>query len=229
VCTGKLLEELAALKCSHLKVIRVYSSTLEYQIHPIPKYIPEGRSKERGYDITVSKCNAIALHTLIREATHSKSTQIKEYDQFFSDMENFDNDLEMDKGVLDAKIEAYENLIEEACKLELQACDVIFCTTICSASRHIITSTHVEQIIVDECGMCTEAETLVPISSYKDVAKVVLIGDHQQLQPIVSCYEAKRVLSRSLFERLYSKKETRLTFQYRMVSLKKRRSLGECE
>jgi len=76
------------------------------------------------------------------------------------------------------------------------------------------------QIIVDECGMCTEAECLIPIVS--SLAKqVVLIGDQQQLQPIILERTSKKCgLNRSLFER-YSDKAVMLTTQYRMVCLPK--------
>lgn len=40
------------------------------------------------------------------------------------------------------------------------------------------------QCIVDECAMCLEPETLVPIH-WSSAYQVVLIGDHMQLQPIV--------------------------------------------
>jgi len=64
--------------------------------------------------------------------------------------------------------------------------------------------------------MCTEPESLIPIVSTK-ASQVVLVGDHMQLQPIVTEYTAKqRGLVRSLFER-YSEKAVMLTVQYRMV------------
>lgn len=73
------------------------------------------------------------------------------------------------------------------------------------------------QIIVDECGMCTELESLVPIVAHR-AQQVVLIGDHRQLRPIVIDDTARSLgLDRSMFER-YSDKAVMLTTQYRMVS-----------
>ena len=65
-----------------------------------------------------------------------------------------------------------------------------------------------------------EPESLIPIILC--MAKhVVLVGDHQQLQPIVlENGAAKRGLSRSLFER-YAGNAKMLTIQYRMVSFVK--------
>jgi len=72
------------------------------------------------------------------------------------------------------------------------------------------------QVIIDECGMCKEAEALVPITSCQP-RQVVLVGDHKQLQPIISNKTAAKFgLDRSLFDR-YSAGAHLLTIQYRMV------------
>uniref|UniRef100_F6XFV9 DNA2/NAM7 helicase-like C-terminal domain-containing protein n=4 Tax=Ciona intestinalis TaxID=7719 RepID=F6XFV9_CIOIN len=67
--------------------------------------------------------------------------------------------------------------------------------------------------------MCSEPETLTPIVA-SQAEQVVLIGDHKQLQPIVTCKEASELgLSKSMFERLknYHKADVgMLTNQYRM-------------
>ncbi len=74
------------------------------------------------------------------------------------------------------------------------------------------------QVIIDECGMCKEPETMIPLVALKP-KQVVLIGDHLQLQPIVKCPSAKRAgLDVSMFER-YARRHSpiMLTRQYRMV------------
>jgi len=72
------------------------------------------------------------------------------------------------------------------------------------------------QVIIDECGMCKEVESLVPIVSCRP-QQVVLIGDHRQLQPIIIDKTAQSFgLDRSLFER-YATSAHMLTIQYRMV------------
>ena len=76
---------------------------------------------------------------------------------------------------------------------------------------------NVTQCIVDECGMCMEPETLIPIVNSK-APQVVLIGDHKQLQPIVTNKLARSLgLRTSMFER-FSKTAFMLEEQYRMVS-----------
>ena len=72
------------------------------------------------------------------------------------------------------------------------------------------------QVIVDECGMCKEAECLVPIVSCRPL-QVVLVGDHKQLQPVILNKTAQGFgLDRSLFDR-YATQAHMLTIQYRMV------------
>jgi superfamily I DNA and/or RNA helicase len=79
------------------------------------------------------------------------------------------------------------------------------------------TKIRIFQIIVDECGMCTEPESMAAIIATR-AQQVVLIGDHKQLRPIVKCSEAAKLgLEKSLFER-YASRATLLTSQYRMVS-----------
>ena len=57
------------------------------------------------------------------------------------------------------------------------------------------------QCIVDECGMCIEAETLCAMLA-SNASQVVLIGDHKQLQPVIQNNAAKSLgLDRSMFER----------------------------
>ena len=70
--------------------------------------------------------------------------------------------------------------------------------------------------------MCTEPEAMIPLVEFSPgVEKIVLIGDHKQLRPIVKCKEAeKALLTTSLFERCAERRVTvMLTEQYRMVRL----------
>ena len=76
-------------------------------------------------------------------------------------------------------------------------------------------------MIIDEAGMCSEPESMVPIVTAVDTDHVVLIGDHKQLQPIIKSRDAARVgLTTSLFERYADRKIDAiqvLNYQYRMV------------
>ncbi|KAJ8359241.1 hypothetical protein SKAU_G00157660 [Synaphobranchus kaupii] len=63
--------------------------------------------------------------------------------------------------------------------------------------------------------MATEPQALVPLVSYKP-EKIVLLGDHKQLRPIVKNIQVRNLgMSKSLFER-YMGKAVMLDTQYRM-------------
>jgi len=72
--------------------------------------------------------------------------------------------------------------------------------------------------------MCTEPETLIPLVGFSPkVSRIILIGDHKQLQPIIKCQAAKKaLLDKSLFERYAERQDVdmiMLTEQYRMVTV----------
>ena len=96
---------------------------------------------------------------------------------------------------------------------------IVLCTCSVAGSNRIKEAcNNTIQCIVDESAMCLEPETIVPIHWSKS-EQVVLIGDHMQLQPIVTNRVAKSLgLTKSLFER-YSYCSFMLEEQYRMVSI----------
>ena len=122
-------------------------------------------------------------------------------------------------------IKKYNALIKKATLEEIEQLTVIFCTTSVASNPKLLSgiSGHVFQLIIDEAAMCTEPESIVPIIATK-AKQVVLIGDHKQLRPVVSCTAAENSgLSISLFERYAERRKgnvklTLLQLQYRMVS-----------
>ena len=112
-------------------------------------------------------------------------------------------------------------LIEQAEKWAFQSTgvQVILCTCAVAAKSSIIKSCrdNIKQCIVDECGMCMELESLLPIA-FLAPQQVVLIGDHKQLQPVIHDKKAQNLgLQVSMFERL-SGQAKMLQLQYRMVN-----------
>ena len=105
----------------------------------------------------------------------------------------------------------------ESWALQESGVQIILCTCAASGKPRLTRSCgNIQQCIVDECGMCMELESLVPITSSK-ARQVVLIGDHKQLQPVVQDNLAMTLgLSVSMFERL-SERAKMLELQYRMV------------
>jgi regulator of nonsense transcripts 1 len=107
----------------------------------------------------------------------------------------------------------------------LNLADVICCTCVGAGDPRLLDRSmkkgqkrrRFQQVVLDEATQATEPEALIPIVT--GAKQLVMVGDHQQLPPVVMCKEAQKAgLGQSLFERLIHRgvKEHRLTVQYRM-------------
>lgn len=168
------------------------------------------RSKQKQK--TNTRLQNVSLHFLIRQEGKPYSRKIRNFDQLFA------RNQECPENITNAQLEKYRKLILEASTKELKNYDIVLCTCSGSNSKRIVRGTNIAQIIIDECAMCMEPETLVPLVTFGSAEQIVLIGDHKQLQPIVLNRDAKNLgLQRSLFER-YADRAVMLNEQYRMVS-----------
>ena len=98
----------------------------------------------------------------------------------------------------------------------IQNADVV-CVTAVGAGDRRLEKYRFRQVLFDESTQATEPETLIPI--IMGAKQVVMVGDHCQLGPVVTCRSASRAgLSQSLFERLIfmGVQPIRLQVQYRM-------------
>ena len=110
----------------------------------------------------------------------------------------------------------YRSLLRATEREFLQAADVICCTTVGGGDPRL-SNFRFRQIVIDESTQATEPECLVPI--VLGAKQVVLVGDHCQLGPVITCKKAAKAgLTQSLFERLVHLgiKPIRLQVQYRM-------------
>ncbi|XP_068119530.1 3'-5' exoribonuclease HELZ2 [Hyperolius riggenbachi] len=187
-----------------LRPLRVYSEQIELSEFPYPGsnrrvsgYIREGKPNE--------KLRPITLHHLIREPGKPYARKIREMDERIRIGEEMSAE----------DVAEYKDLLSKARKEELTSHDIILCTCVASSGK-ILADLPVTQVVIDECGMCTEPEALVPLVSHKLVKSIVLIGDHRQLRPVVM-NDVCRLLKvdRSLFER-YEEQALFLDTQYRM-------------
>lgn len=113
------------------------------------------------------------------------------------------------------ELSTFRMVLGKARKWELAQHHVILCTCSCAASPSLRTL-DVWQVLVDEAGMATEPETLIPLVNFPRAEKVVLLGDHKQLRPVVKNEQLQNLgLDRSLFER-YHRDAFMLDTQYRM-------------
>ena len=160
------------------------------------------------------------LHFKIRD-TFSKTDEIIEfikYEKWLSDNKNTLELLE-DYKQLQKISDTYYMLKKSAESAVIKASQVIFCTCAEAGSYRMNTRT-LKQCIIDECAMCTEPETLLPMILSE---KIILVSDHKQLQPVVLSKVAETLgLKVSMFQRLFEDERMSrycimLTGQYRMV------------
>ncbi|WP_100407481.1 DEAD/DEAH box helicase [Bacillus solitudinis] len=134
--------------------------------------------------------------------------------------------------------EANDHDLDEIRKLYVKHANVIGTTCVASARKDFIDNYPVfDVVIIDEVSKATPPELLLPMLKGK---KIILVGDHHQLPPLLGNdtleetlqemadesedfkgkVELKKLLKESLFERLYknlpNSNKTMLAIQYRM-------------
>ncbi|XP_076803598.1 3'-5' exoribonuclease HELZ2-like isoform X2 [Clavelina lepadiformis] len=200
------------MKTKSLKIVRVYGNILEELDFPIPNKPKLFGLSENPTD---PKLRPFALHHIIREEGKPFAEKLQHFNQTFAEAMVDPNKADCIKL---QTYQEYDKLLKEAKEAELKDKDIVLCTCI-AAGGPLLSGLTYAQCIIDECGMCSEPECLVPLvaaAKTEEHLQVTLIGDHKQLQPIVICHEAKRGgLDKSLFEKL-SEHALKLTRQYRM-------------
>lgn len=203
------------MKIKGIRILRVYGNVIEEEEFPVPNQVKSIR--QTSVHKVPKKLKPFSLHHVIRDEERSpKALLLKEYDKFFA------RKRKAKKKVADEIVEEYLQVIKEAERWVIRSvCDscyyqVVLCTCCVAGSKRVRDAcNNIIQCIVDECAMCLEPETLVPIH-WSRADQVVLIGDHMQLQPIVKNKVAKSLgLNKSLFER-FADLAFMLKQQYRM-------------
>ncbi|WP_100526408.1 serine/threonine-protein kinase [Paenibacillus sp. GM1FR] len=118
-------------------------------------------------------------------------------------------------------------LIDEFDDIFAMEASIVAATCAGIASRHILKSLTYDWVIVDEAARATAPELILPMLLGK---KIILVGDHKQLPPIVNlAYEQElrigsntKNLDKSLFEEIFNRSageaQVTLTSQFRMHS-----------
>ena len=200
-----------------LKILRIFSKTIEQEQYPGPKLHEQVFRKYASSDASNSKCEPrckpFALHELVRKAC----PKIAEMDAKFKELQK------QGKVASQAKRREYYQLVStEEKKILRENIDIVLCTCNEASSRRIRMTLKPVYCIIDECAMSTEPECMVPIQQAENV---ILIGDHQQLRPVIKNHVAEvKGLGTSLFERYVEdenntqlQKPHMLKLQYRMV------------
>lgn len=207
--SNKSVDVLAVMllgKRADLKPLRVYSEQAEATEFPAPGVGSRGLFKRSsGEGRPNQSLRSISLHHRIRQASNPYAAEMKAFDARLQKGEVFSRE----------DLNSYKKILGKARKFELDQHRVILCTCSCAASA-TLKNLDVRQILVDEAGMATEPETLIPLVNFSQAEKVVLLGDHKQLRPVVKNEHLQSLgLDRSLFER-YHREAYMLDTQYRM-------------
>jgi regulator of nonsense transcripts 1 len=161
-------------------------------------------SKSR--EIISSEAEPLTLHYQVRSLESKSLNRLKQLQSLLDE-----------HGELSKEDEnQYKKLYNHAEKQILENAEVICCTCSSSFDQRLNSYTF-SQVLVDEATQAVEPECLLPL--LKGAKKVILVGDHMQLGPVVVCREvANAGLKVSLFERLVKNgvKPVMLQIQYRM-------------
>ncbi|XP_069727596.1 3'-5' exoribonuclease HELZ2 [Phaenicophaeus curvirostris] len=193
------------LKMKALKPLRVYGEAMEAMEYPYPGSNRHVSRKALRDAKPKRELSEIILHHRIRRPPNPRWREICD----------FDARMKRGEQITEEETKKYKCHLAAARSYELMKHNVILCT--CSAaSASSLEKLNVKQIIIDECAMSTEPETLIPLVSHCYAEKVVLLGDHKQLRPVVNHDFCKSLgMEKSLFER-YRSQAWMLDTQYRM-------------
>ncbi|KAJ0044086.1 hypothetical protein NL108_005995, partial [Boleophthalmus pectinirostris] len=200
------------LKFKDIKALRVYSEQVEMLEYPYPECVLQFSTKTRA-ESSKESLRDITLHHRIRQPTNPNAAEIKAFDL------RIQAAIMAKKPFTPEEVKKYRKLLVKARKYELERHDIILCTCTQSSTPGLTRTVSARQILIDECAMATEPQALIPLVS-NNPEKIVLIGDHKQLQPIVINDRVRKLgMTKSLFERYYTRLEKRsvmLDTQYRM-------------
>ncbi|XP_045836963.1 helicase with zinc finger domain 2 [Meles meles] len=207
--SNKSVDVLAGLLLSRraeLKPLRVYSEQAEATEFPVPSVGSRGPPKKTPREGRPNQSlRSITLHHRVRQASNPYAADIRGFDARVQKGEVFSKD----------DLNRYKQVLGKARRFELEQHRVVLCTCSCAASAGL-RRLAVRQVLIDEAGMATEPETLIPLVAFSGLEKVVLLGDHKQLRPVVRSEQLQNLgLDRSLFER-YHADAYLLDTQYRM-------------
>ena len=193
----------------NLRILRVYNRAVEIQDFPGPDI----RGKQSEYKLPNCAPNYSLHHKIRLKGVYA--SQLIELEKKFQDLPP--------DSILNGQTyrDYWQILVKAEDEVLTEHFDIVLCTCSESSSSRVLRCIFPRQCIVDECGMASEPECITPLQLCEHV---VLIGDHKQLQPVITHKPAaEHGLSTSLFQRYAEKFDDaqhiiRLTIQYRMVS-----------
>ena len=195
-----------------VRIIRIYGRMVEH--NDFPTFHEHHTEKLANYK-SPEWGKAYILHHLIRDS-ESSDENIRKFIEMESEMKAI-----RAKAIPSAKFCIKMRVAQRKAEKTVlkRGYDIVLCTCNGVSGSRLRLVGNLKYCIIDEAGMASEPESLMPIYNCKHV---VLIGDHAQLQPVIQHKPASdHGLSISLFQRYakhFEEYMLRLRVQYRMVS-----------
>ncbi len=181
----------------------------------------------KNKSITYIKSNHLDIDEELEGILERMSASDFEVTDFYKEYGKIEKNESNQKDTAKSIAKWYKSLdsLESFDQLLLDKASIIASTCTGIASNNIMDSLSFDWVIIDEAAKSTVPEILIPMTKGK---KVILVGDHKQLPPIVNEFSEKTLentnknaLSESLFEDLFTlAKETEITLtlskQFRM-------------
>lgn len=152
-----------------------------------------------------------ALATTLPYSLHEKTWKL-----MLPEMKKLVKRRETQENVKKSKAAALQKALHKLEQQVLSTAQVVCCTCV-GAGDFRLKGMKFRLVLIDESTQATEPEVLIPIT--KGAKQVILVGDHQQLGPVILDKNAADAgLQQSLFERLicHGQVPIRLEVQYRM-------------
>lgn len=134
-----------------VKLVRVYSQTVEYEDFPMPGHVTVYKTRQRLADsVRDTSLQSVSLHHMVRDGDSTAAQFIRSIDQRIrSRRPDTDDD---DGGRLTSEdIELYRSAIKEREQELLMSADVILCTCVAAGAGRITSSTNIIQVSLAVC------------------------------------------------------------------------------
>ncbi|KAH9515064.1 hypothetical protein Btru_019075, partial [Bulinus truncatus] len=195
-----MMNGLNKLNNLNFSIVRVYNEEIEERDFPLATS-PKRKSSPLS---TIAVMEEVALHHIIRKKNTPERERLIEQEMYLSMYGQ-------------QMAPAVQEALEQAQMQELKKCHIIVCTCITSARPIIKKIGNIKQIIIDDAGMISEAECIVPLVVHKNINQLILAGDLEMPQAQVDSKMASHLgLSNSLLQR-YTDRAHRLFSQFRTV------------
>ncbi|KAJ6644695.1 hypothetical protein lerEdw1_013647 [Lerista edwardsae] len=145
-----------------LRPLRVYGESIESTDFPYPGSSLHISQKAQRDSKPKLEIRDITLHYRIRRPSNPSWQEICA----------FDARVRRGEEITENEVAKYKQLLSHARTYELLRHDVILCTCSASCASSLTDHLHVKQVLIDECGMSTEPETLIPLVNYSKLEKV---------------------------------------------------------